>query len=402
MGFADEARAFLRWYAPHQAEDGRVPCAVDRRGVDPVAEHDSHGQLVWGTVELFRLTGDRAFLEELWPRLLRAVDAIERLRGERTGPAFRGSPYFGLLPESVSHEGYASRPVHSYWDDFFALRALTDAAAAATVLGDGAAAERIAALRDAMRADVHASIGRAMAEHAVEFVPGSAELGDFDPTSTAIAFDPCGEAEFLPRAALEATFEGYWREVTVRDERPPAAYAPYEIRNALAFLGLGWKERALALLERFLADQRPSGWRQWPEVAWRDRRAPRFLGDLPHGWVASTFVRTVRRLFAWERADGALVVGAGLPEAWVREEPGIRVRGLVTHHGPLDLTMRGAGDGCVRVAFTAGLRPPGGIVLVSPSTRALREVRVDGRLQPVTHPDRVRLAAAPAEVVLLY
>ena len=31
MGFADEARAFLRWYAPYQLADGRVPCAVDTR-----------------------------------------------------------------------------------------------------------------------------------------------------------------------------------------------------------------------------------------------------------------------------------------------------------------------------------------------------------------------------------
>jgi hypothetical protein len=402
MGFAEEARAFLRWYAPHQADDGRVPCAVDRRGVDPVAEHDSHGQLVWGAVELYRLTGDRAFLDELWPRVLRAVGAIERLRDERTGQAFLGSPYFGLLPASISHEGYASRPVHSYWDDFFALRALSDAAWAATVVGDGVAAGRIGALRDAMRADVHASIGRAMAEHGIDFVPGSAELGDFDPTSTAIAFDPCGEAEGLPRAALEATFERYWREVMARDERPPAAYAPYEIRNVLAFIGLGWKERALTLLDRFVADQRPCAWRQWPEIAWSDRRAPRFLGDLPHGWVASTFVRTVRRMIAWERADGALVVGAGVPEAWVREAPGLRVHGLATHHGPLGLTMRADGDGCVRVVFTAGLRPPGGIVLSSPSPRPLRSVHVDGRPQAVAHADRVRLAAAPAEVVLLY
>ena len=31
MGFADEARGFLRWYAPHQLPDGRVPCAVDHQ-----------------------------------------------------------------------------------------------------------------------------------------------------------------------------------------------------------------------------------------------------------------------------------------------------------------------------------------------------------------------------------
>ena len=158
MGFADEARAFLRWYAPFQLPDGRVPCAVDRHGIDQAVEHDSHGQLVWGVVEVFRLTGDRDFLRELWPRVLAAVGAIEALRAQRTTDAYRGSAAFGLLPESISHEGYASHPVHSYWDDCFAVRALADAADAAAVLGDGGAAARIGALRDAMRADLRASV----------------------------------------------------------------------------------------------------------------------------------------------------------------------------------------------------------------------------------------------------
>src|SRR5262249_10665408 len=131
MGFAEEARAFLRWYAPYQLEDGRVPCAVDRHGIDPVAEHDSHGQLIWGVVAVFRLTGDRDFLVELWPRLLRAAEAIAALRAQRTGEQFRGQACFGLLPESISHEGYSSRPVHAYWDDFFPVSGLGHAAAAA-------------------------------------------------------------------------------------------------------------------------------------------------------------------------------------------------------------------------------------------------------------------------------
>src|SRR6185503_10502477 len=148
---------------------------------------------------------DRDFLRELWPHALRAVDAIAALRAQRTTPAYRGTAFFGLLPESISHEGYASHPVHSYWDDFFAVRALADAAEAAALLGDGAA-DRIAALRDAMRADLTASIAHTLTDHAIDFVPGSVELGDFDPTSTAIALDPCGETALLPADALARTF----------------------------------------------------------------------------------------------------------------------------------------------------------------------------------------------------
>jgi hypothetical protein len=405
MGFADEARAFFRWYAPHQHADGRVPCAVDRRGLDLAVEHDSHGELVWGVAETFRLTGDLAFLRELWPRVRKAAEAIAALRSERTGEAFRGGASFGLLPESISHEGYAASPVHAYWDDFFALRALGDAAELATALGESDFAARCTRERDAMRADLEASLARSMAAHRIDFVPGSVELGDFDATSTAIAFDPCGEAAHLPRAALERTFERWWREFDARrrGERAAEAYAPYEMRNASALLELGWKERALALLAWWIGEQRPPAWRQWPEVATRDPRAPRFLGDLPHGWAASTFVRALRRLVAFERAeDGALVIAAGVPEAWLREAPGVHVRGLPTWWGPLDLTLDAPGEGRVRVRFGGALRPPpGGVVLESPLARPLREALVDGVAQPASDPRRLVLRSVPREVELL-
>lgn len=403
MGYAEEARAFLRWYAPHQLADGRVPCAIDHRGIDHAVEHDSHGQLAWGIVEVFRLTADRAFLDALWPHAARAVDAIAALRAERLAAADAERCRYGLLPESISHEGYAASPVHSYWDDFFAVRALTDAAHAARVLGDVAGVARITALRDAMRGDLHASIACTMERHHLDVLPGSVELADFDPTSTAIAFDPCEEADRLPRAALERTFERYWQEFATRRRTPTGpAYAAYEIRNVVAFLRLGWKERALALLAWLVEDQRPSGWRQWPEVSRPDRRAPGFLGDLPHGWIASTYVRTVRRLIVDERGDDeTLVLLAGVPEVWVRDPPGLRVHGLPTRHGVLDLTAH-ADDAGVHLRFGARPTPPGGLVVECPTACPVRDAVVDGRACAVEDGRRLRLAAVPREIVLRY
>ena len=406
MGFADEARAFLRWYAPYQLDDGRVPCAVDRHGIDPVAEHDSHGQLIWGVVEIFRLTGDRAFLLELWPHVLRAVDAIAALRAQRTGDQFRGQACFGLLPESISHEGYSSRPVHAYWDDFFAVRGLGDAAYAAAAIGDTEASQRIGALRDAMRSDLHASIVRTIADHGIDFLPGSVELGDFDPTSSAIALDPGGEGARLPPAALARTFERYWEEFECRrrGDTTADAYTAYEVRNAPALVLLGQRQRAVELLQWLIDDQRPPAWHQWPEVSTRDPRAPRFLGDLPHGWIASSFVLAVRRMLAYERADdGALVLAAGVPTAWVREAPGVRVRALPTHVGALDYTMCAEGEDRVRVTLGGAVRcPSAGIVVESPLAQPIRRVVVDGCQQPATDPQRVTLRSIPRELILDY
>ncbi len=135
----------------------------------------------------------------------------------------------------------------------------------------------------------------------------------------------------------------------------------------------------------------------------RDPRTPRFLGDLPHGWVASSFVRSVRRLVAYEDDDSrALVVGAGVPEAWVREAPGVGVRSLPTHFGALDLQLVADGADRVRATFGGACRPPGGVVLVSPLDRPLRSVIVDGVTRAAEEPARVRLAGFPREIVLVY
>src|SRR5262249_43242548 len=113
LGHAKVAADFLRWYAPHQFEDGKVPCCVDDRGADPVPEHDSDGELIFLTAELYRYTHDRALLEAMWPHVDRAARHLEALRqSERRDAnlAPEQRPLYGLLPASISHEGYSEKP----------------------------------------------------------------------------------------------------------------------------------------------------------------------------------------------------------------------------------------------------------------------------------------------------
>lgn len=409
LGFADEAREFLRWYARHQRADGRIPCCIDQRGADWTPENDSEGEFVWGVVETWRHTRDLGFLRELWPAVERAALAIDALRQERRTPAWRtreGGIFFGLVPQSISHEGYASRPVHSYWDDLWAVRGLADAAAAAGALGHADAARRFAQAHGELLGDLVASLRTVVATRGLTTLPASAELADFDPNSTAIAVDPVGVAGALPQALLANTFERWWEEFESRQRgaTPLEAYTPYEMRNAVAFLLLGRPDRALALLEALVADQRPPAWRQWPEISWRNPATPRFLGDLPHGWIASTYLRSMRRLLVAERhGDGALVIGAGVPERWVDEEPGVRARGLSTHYGDVDLAWRADGPDRVELRIEGRLAlPPAGIEVASPRARPLRAVTVNGRASERFDARHAWLAEAPARVVLHY
>lgn len=406
LGHAAEVREFAEWYAPHQRPNGYVPCCVSLRGADPVPEHDSHGQLVHLIAEYHRQTGDRDFLQRMWPHVERAVAFIDTLRHERMTPEYRTPEklaFYGMVPQSISHEGYSAKPMHSYWDDFFVLTGLNDAVYVAGALGRPEDARRFGAIRDAFRRDLLASLGRAMAMHGISYLPGSVELGDFDATSTTVGVNPMDGLGVLPRGALEATFERYYREsIRARlDGQPWDGYTPYEWRTVGTFVRLGWKARAHGAIGLFLSHRRPQGWNHWAEVVFHDPRSPRFIGDMPHTWVGSDFIRSVLDLFAYENAaDSSLVVGAGVPEAWVRDAPGVEIDGLRTHHGTLSLRMRAVGN-VVRAEIGGALRvPPGGIVLRSPLDRPIRRAVVNGRAVTVRGDSEVVVRALPATVVL--
>jgi hypothetical protein len=409
MGFTPEVRDFLRWFVRYQAPDGKVPCCVDRRGPDPVSEHDSAGQLIFAVMEYYRYTRDVGFLSDMWPHVVKAVDYMTALRRRRMSDDYRTGDkeaYFGLLPESISHEGYSAHPVHSYWDDFFALRGLKDAADMAVVLGDDERAASIAALRDDFRQTLYASIARTASAHGIDYIPASVELGDFDPSSTSIALVPGGERVHLPEPALTRTYERYWAdfETRRRGEGDSEGYTAYELRNVSALLQIGQKRRALEILAWFVADQRPPAWNEWAEISWRDPQAPRFIGDMPHTWVGAGYIRAVRSMVAYEREDDdALVLAAGIPAEWVMSDAGVKVRRLPTYWGILNYTLRGETADAVRLRLSGDLAlPPGKIVVESPLSRPLRAVVVNGRPVETFTAEHAVVAEFPADVLLHY
>lgn len=407
-GFTEEVRSFLRWYASFQAPDGMIPCCVDRRGADLTAEHDSAGAFIHTLADYYRFTRDVGFVFELWPNVIRAVDYMANLRATQMTDAFRTPDKidrFGLLPESISHEGYSAHAVHSYWDDFFALRGLSDAAELAPVLGDDQSALRFGELRDSFRETLLASIHHTVERQSLAYLPGSVELGDFDPTSTAIALVLDLDLGDEVGALIGRTLDRYVSEVRHRFSTGDwDAFSPYELRNVAALTRLGRRADATALLDQLLRYRRPIAWNEWAEIVWRDADAPRFIGDMPHTWVGAGYANALRDLFAYERgADRALVLGAGLPPEWVSSDGGIDVRRMPTFYGPLSYSMKAESANRVRVRIQPTVSmPPGKIVVASPLDRPIRGVEARRPGVRAVENDRLVIDQLPADFVVTF
>jgi hypothetical protein len=388
MGHAEEVLEFIRWYAPYQRADGFVPCCVDHNGPDWLVEHDSHGELIVAIADCYRFTADARFLAECWPVVVKAVGCIEGLLEEN-----------GLLPVSVSHEGYLAQPVHSYWDDFWALRGLRDAVDLAREMEERDTAARWGGVAERFASALYASIERTRAAHTLDFIPGSVEWADFDPTATANAIAFLDVADGLDSNAAEHTFDRYladWRR-----RRSGALewmnYSPYEIRIIGAFVRLGRRDAALELLRFFLSDRRPPAWNQWPEIAWRDRRAPAHVGDLPHTWVAAEYVLAVRSLFAYERTDERrVVVAAGLAPEWTIGS-GVHVQKMPTLYGALSYSARTLDEHTFRCDIGPGVSAS--IELRPPLSGRLFRVSVNGSAHEYSDAQSVIITSTPAEIV---
>ncbi|MBC8126616.1 MAG: discoidin domain-containing protein [Gloeobacteraceae cyanobacterium ES-bin-144] len=383
-GLPKPLREFLTWYAQFQREDGFIPCVVDRDGIDWLVEHDSHGQFLWGIREVIRESGDQQFLKTMYPRVLAAANYLIAIRAKRMTKEYAAGEHsacFGLLPESASHEGYLAHPVHSYWDDFWGIRGLEAAADLAAAMNLTDDSTRWKSEADHFQADTLCSIIKVIAGKNLNYIPGSVEWADFDPTATSNAIAMLDFADALPdgplHAMLETYLDGFRRKH--RGEMVWNNYTAYEIRIIGAFVRLGNRDVANELLNFFLSDRRPLEWNQWPEITWRDPRSPGHLGDVPHTWIAAEYLLALASMVVAERdATASVVLASGMPWTWISEENEFSVSNLPTRYGPLDFLIHASSSDSIRVEIGGKMTmPPGGLAIMPPLPNGKRIIAIE-------------------------
>lgn len=369
FGLQQPVRNYLNWFTNLIGEDGFVPFLVETRTGRMVgfasnwAEHDSFGQYVFLVRQVVEITGDMELARVCWPKVKASMLAMRNLRDQRLTDKYKNTEYEGLLPESNSHEGYFPAK-HSYWDDFFALRGLQDARALAQKLGYEKDAQWLLDMENRLRASVLASIEKVRNKHNLEVLPGCAELGDFDPTSTAVAVMIADERDTLPRQALAETYNRYMADCAKRAAMPLGthpAYTPYEVRNISALIRLLRTAEARMLLDYLLEDAvRPAGWNHMAEVVHGDPRTASYIGDMPHTWVGAGLINAIRDMLVYEDR-GCLVLAAAVSKEWI--DAGISVRNLQTWWGPVSYQLKREDGGQAVLRVTCKHRPPNGFVV---------------------------------------
>lgn len=306
LGFTNEVRRFINWYGHYFFDDGRVPAIVihNRNEVNPVKEFDSQGEWLALLCNYYRSTGDKTFLQSQWTNTLRALQYLENIRQEEERPEYLQQPgeerYYGLLPKSVSHEGYYPEPGnHSYWDDFWALKGWKDGITLATALNDSEHLPWMRRQEKALRTALYASISNTMAYYRIDYLPGCAELGDYDPSSTAGALNGCDETSALPSDALRRTLDRYLEQWDKRNQPGwTGSFSPYEFRIVPALLQTGRTGDAHRVFNDLMKWRIPAGWKQWPEAVYAPPETPGYIGDMPHTWAGGEFMNAALDLFS--------------------------------------------------------------------------------------------------------
>ena len=376
-GLIDEAKRYVLWYAERIYPSGLVPPILNvdgsvNRGYGGDIEFDAQGEFVGVAAEVYRVGRDRAFLEAVFEPVVRATRFIETLVAQTNAAHDPASRFHGLVAPSISHEGY-SKPSFSYWDDYFALSAWRNCEYLAREIGDQPTADHARAQGEALAASLTRSIRMTAAAMKSNLVPGSADREDVDPPSTSVAFEPCRVDDALPTELVAATYDRAAKRVaSISAPGFTGNYSPYELRNLNAFVSLGRFDDAFRQLAKMMDSRRPRGWRVWAEVVWGELRAPDYIGDMPHTWIAAEFATAIRRMLLRENGV-ALELFRGAPDAWW-DNDGVTLKDLPTAFGAVSLrARRGRSQATVDLALSGPA--PERITLRYPGAK---QARADG------------------------
>ena len=384
-GLHDEAANGLRVHLDMQEPDGNW---ADPKGW---AHHmwGASGMKAWAGMEHFKLTGDRAYLQALFPRLAASSRWQETQRQKSRISGNESSAVYGLMPRGMGDGGLMNGT--DYFGVFYTHNVLSVLADALTVeagktLGEAGELPKLRRIHETALNDLRASLRKgAIHEGDSQWIPGSAgdpsgsrwgALYSLTPARILEPGDPLiagtlkkMEQNMSPGGQPLHTGwmeDGAWVAITVD-------------MVAEAHLVLGHGDTAIAYLYSSLNHGTPLY--TWCEERGQEPGTKKTSGDRQHLWTPVAVVRFLRDALVMEQPDG-LHLGLATARSWLRQGQAVGVRHAPTHFGEVTYQIKSDVEkGAIRAEITPLNRDqPKAIVLHlrHPQRKLMRRVTVNG------------------------
>jgi hypothetical protein len=407
-GFHAEAADGMRVHLDMQEPDGNW---ADPKGW---AHHmwGASGMKAWAAMEHYRLTGDRAYLEAVYPRM-RASSRWQELqrRKSRVPEGGARAPEYGLMPRGMGDGGLMNGKDYFgvfYPHNILAVFADKLSLEAAGILGRK---EDLAGLRriyETSLADLRASMeAGAIEENGIRWIPGSPRDPSGSRWGGLYALFP---AELLPPDHPLITGTIRKMELSLSPGGQPlntgwmtdGAWVAITLDNlAEAHLIRGDADRAAQYLYSTLNHGTPLY--SWCEERGQEAGTKKTSGDRQHLWTPLAVVRYVRDAMVLEQG-ATLHLAAGTARSWLEQGKTAGIGDAPTHFGNVSYRIVSDVDrGLLRAEVDAPTRRAPSAILLHlrhPRRATLKSVTVNGKPWTDFDPARetVRLPASPAKI----
>ncbi len=390
-GYPVIARQVLNFFADWQTPDGNF--------LSQPEQYDGWGETLWAYGQHYRITHDRAFAEQVFPSIVKAVAWLKQARA--------ADPMHLMPASDVLDNEYIKGHITGY--NFLALDGLHEAILMAQSLGKTQDAADFQREYDDYRAtflkrldEVTATTGGYIPP-ALDGQKGGQDWGNLLGTYPEHVLPPDD-----PRitATLKTTQAKYQEGImTYGDGRYLHHYLT--IKNTLTEVIRGDQDQAVHELYGLLlhTSSTQAGF-EYAIHPWGDRN---FEGNLsPHGWFAAEYRTLLRNMFVREDGDNLHLLSVLSPD-WIGAGKHISAENVPTDFGMVSLTLDQPSDSSATLHIDSSwVNAPKQIVVHLPWFMRVSSVLADGnnvpvsggavRVPPGTHTVQIawgRLADAP-------